>query len=569
MLLATPGAMRLVVIPAPDGADVFQGAIVGARAALACLAASEFERVLAVHVGPLVGQGDVQVMGGACGEGAPAGDGGRATLHKTAAGRPAGMLCKVTGVVGVGAGVSAGLALSAVQPGRGAQVDRLVCRTSHGAAFATAAGEGSFAAPLLRDSQDALRRVRCSLEIVFESSEPLALGDPTSGRWEQDSPPPSSGGKSQEAPLAAGARPLGAPSDGGHPGPLLVDQHVVDAIRLERQSAEAACVGGRRLSSDTTREPRFSDMRVDVPGQEPDDDDMGTSTGIVFCPVLWGHMFVPLVPPENIYLICWHLVSLLLILYLVFSMPIQLAFDAQPEGFLYFLSVTIDVFFMCDLALNFFVAYRDADGKVVLEPLAVVCNYVRTSFALDLLASIPFDLILDDGSDMQVLKGVRVVRVLRILRLVRLLRISKSNSFKRQLDVVIESSRILVFVQGVMGLLICLFGVTHWAACCWYVVGTLDDGQTWIKEKLNGITSWQEQYVYSFYFTLTTIHRLRALLHRHSCCRAPPGGRRGRRGRAPPHLGAGPRGSDRPGSTSVAAGPVQSAAAAPRMVDWA
>jgi len=64
----------------------------------------------------------------------------------------------------------------------------------------------------------------------------------------------------------------------------------------------------------------------------------------------------------------------------------------------------------------------------------------------------------------------------------------------------------LTFVVGILKCLFTLFSIVHWAACAWYMVGTLDtDGPTWLKMHAPVDADLTQLYTYSVYFTLTTM----------------------------------------------------------------
>lgn len=50
-------------------------------------------------------------------------------------------------------------------------------------------------------------------------------------------------------------------------------------------------------------------------------------------------------------------------------------------------------------------------------------------FPLDLVATIPFDIILDGSMNSAILKNVKSVRLFKIIKLLKLLRITKAYSF--------------------------------------------------------------------------------------------------------------------------------------------
>ena len=52
----------------------------------------------------------------------------------------------------------------------------------------------------------------------------------------------------------------------------------------------------------------------------------------------------------------------------------------------------VDVFFILDIFFNFFTGFTTT-GKIVMDPRRIAREYVRTWFALDVIASVPFDVL--------------------------------------------------------------------------------------------------------------------------------------------------------------------------------
>ena len=53
----------------------------------------------------------------------------------------------------------------------------------------------------------------------------------------------------------------------------------------------------------------------------------------------------------------------------------------------------VDALYLCDLMLNFFMAYEDTDKKIEAKMRMIAINYLQGWFFLDLLACVPFQYI--------------------------------------------------------------------------------------------------------------------------------------------------------------------------------
>lgn len=94
--------------------------------------------------------------------------------------------------------------------------------------------------------------------------------------------------------------------------------------------------------------------------------------------------------------------------------------------------------FALDILLNFRTAYISHEGADVLESskVKIAINYAKGFLLIDLLSTVPLDMVLANGaaSLVQLFKAtkvVKLVRILRVLKLVRILRLLKVRNVRR------------------------------------------------------------------------------------------------------------------------------------------
>jgi len=96
--------------------------------------------------------------------------------------------------------------------------------------------------------------------------------------------------------------------------------------------------------------------------------------------------------------------------------------------------VCVDCLFWCDLALNFFISFRNSDGTEVFSLVPIGKNYLKGYFWVNLIACIPPDAvqwlmkgIMSAGNDNldAAARVARLQRISRLARLARLLRLVK------------------------------------------------------------------------------------------------------------------------------------------------
>ena len=89
----------------------------------------------------------------------------------------------------------------------------------------------------------------------------------------------------------------------------------------------------------------------------------------------------------------WNFVVLWLLVYTATLVPYRTAFiekEDERSNFLPMFDVFVDIMYIVDLILNFFMAYEDRDKKIETKMRMIASNYLSGWFALDFLACIPF-----------------------------------------------------------------------------------------------------------------------------------------------------------------------------------
>lgn len=210
------------------------------------------------------------------------------------------------------------------------------------------------------------------------------------------------------------------------------------------------------------------------------------------------------VRPESPVRVVWDLLGLAFVLYETYAIPFYIAFSTTFSGALLALVSVINVYFMLDVLASFFTGFRLDDGFCEMRVGYIMHKYLRTWFLPDLIVSIPWEwvemLISLDANFAQLTKMLRLFRITRLLRLFR------RDYLPEQMKQVIDANPFLVFITRVAVILFVLYSITHWSACIWYLVGSSSRADTTWVDKMNlRSTSTDEQYMYSLYFTLTTM----------------------------------------------------------------
>jgi hypothetical protein len=202
-------------------------------------------------------------------------------------------------------------------------------------------------------------------------------------------------------------------------------------------------------------------------------------------------------------------------MYIALLVPFVIGFEVNTEQgtFIFVIDRLVDVFFVLDICFNFFTGFA-VTGKVVMDPRRIVYTYVKSWFLLDVVASVPFDVIAAQYAGNQAAfrstKFVRIMKLVRLVKLFRMLRINRILSrLERKMSIKYGLWQVIKFVCVVL----CL---AHWQACSWYLMHILenkgDGGATWVEllarntetSPLDELGRWA-QYVACIYWAITTM----------------------------------------------------------------
>ncbi|KPP78500.1 potassium voltage-gated channel subfamily H member 7-like, partial [Scleropages formosus] len=146
--------------------------------------------------------------------------------------------------------------------------------------------------------------------------------------------------------------------------------------------------------------------------------------------------------------------------------------------------------------------------EVVSHPGKIAIHYFKGWFLIDMVAAIPFDLLIfGSGSD----ETTTLIGLLKTARLLRLVRVA------RKLD------RYSEYGAAVLVLLMCIFAlIAHWLACIWYAIGNVEKpylehkigwldnlgvsiGKRYNYSDPNSGPSIKDKYVTALYFTFSSL----------------------------------------------------------------
>ena len=122
----------------------------------------------------------------------------------------------------------------------------------------------------------------------------------------------------------------------------------------------------------------------------------------------------------------WDLAVIILVVYNCVSIPFEVAFEQKfaEHVVLDILDFIIDAIFFIDLIINFFTTYVNSKtGREVYSLKQIALHYLSGRFWVDLLASVPFELLLspfvrNQDTLLQIFGLMKLVRLLRLGRII-------------------------------------------------------------------------------------------------------------------------------------------------------
>lgn len=171
----------------------------------------------------------------------------------------------------------------------------------------------------------------------------------------------------------------------------------------------------------------------------------------------------------------WDAVTATSLIFTAFVTPVEASLLQVAVGSpLFVLNRVVDAIFVCDMVVQFFLPYRSRDGLLIYSNRQIACNYLRSSFLVDLVATIPYDSLMTavQGGAETGGTGGSTLRTLKMLRLVKLVRIVKASRIIKRW----KTSMGLAHAQlEVLKFFIISLVMAHWMACLWAFVGRSGD----------------------------------------------------------------------------------------------
>ncbi|XP_028756660.1 potassium channel SKOR [Neltuma alba] len=213
-----------------------------------------------------------------------------------------------------------------------------------------------------------------------------------------------------------------------------------------------------------------------------------------------------LIRPDNGWYILWKYFILLWAVYSSFFTPLEFGFFRGLPEEVFLLDIAGQFAFLVDIAIRFFVAYRDIHSYcMVYDHTQIATRYLKSRFTVDILSCLPWDYIY---------KATGRKEAVRYFLWIRLSRACRVTEFFERLE---KDIRINYLFTRIAKLLVVELYCTHTAACIFYYLATTlppsNEGYTWIGSLKMGDYSYTDfrhinlwkRYVTSLYFAIVTM----------------------------------------------------------------
>ena len=196
----------------------------------------------------------------------------------------------------------------------------------------------------------------------------------------------------------------------------------------------------------------------------------------------------------------WDSFILLLVIVSCILVPYQFAFEQNSALSGFQILYLIDVFFIVDIFLNRRTSFRD-HGVEVTDPRSCTRHYARRMMPVDIIGSVPLDLmawfLLGTGQFMggSLVLALRLFRLFRIVRFFVIMRRWEAYSW--------SNPGFLRVVKFLISILILM----HWLACAWFFTAfaVAFPPDSWAARAAIVDSGPGVQYLRSLYWTITTM----------------------------------------------------------------
>ncbi|KAK3271093.1 hypothetical protein CYMTET_20537 [Cymbomonas tetramitiformis] len=180
--------------------------------------------------------------------------------------------------------------------------------------------------------------------------------------------------------------------------------------------------------------------------------------------------------PKSALIRRWDNLGLVLLTYVALVTPFEVGFVLTHYKFLYLINRLMDTYFLLDIILAFRMGYLDLyTGCWVFNAREIRKRYLRTWFVVDLVSTVPLDVILSWWLDSDELDALKILKCIRIIRLLKVLRILRAGRIFQRIEEYLE---IDYFLLSVLKHALTVVVQSHWTACIFGMLEAMQSNKT-------------------------------------------------------------------------------------------
>lgn len=220
--------------------------------------------------------------------------------------------------------------------------------------------------------------------------------------------------------------------------------------------------------------------------------------------------FKGVIDPESLFMKSWEVAHVTLVLYIAlvhtFKVSFLLATDYPVWGRA---DLAIDVYFLLDMIINFFVPYMDSNYVYITSKPKIAMNYLMSSwFYIDVLSIMPMNYFLDERHSwnkyIRLSKAPRLYKILKMTKLMRTMR-KKNRWLLRRFFSFFQKGGYDIIINNIPFFIIIVM-VSHVLACIWHFFNSgISEPDSWITSNGFNEEATADRYVSVMYFVYTTM----------------------------------------------------------------
>ena len=266
-------------------------------------------------------------------------------------------------------------------------------------------------------------------------------------------------------------------------------------------NARNSLVSSLRKSMFTVNSPNYKkSSSLETSNQEEEIINEGNLQKMVEMQLIEIKFPFPVINPFGKFSKTWNFLVFLIMIYVLTVYPVRLSFFNDYDFNWAILDLFVDCIFMFDMIINTITAYEDINGNLIFHLHRIALNYFRTWFWLDLISSLPFNIILQGPSD---ISGSTTPNIYKLTKVFRFFRLIKLASYYTKLSMNFKVKKSTIQLSK---LLISTLFLLHITACLWITIAQIEvNPETWISVfNLNDADKFTV-YIASLYFILTVL----------------------------------------------------------------